>query len=406
MPPLPEPSDLRSWWRARDVRHLLRLMWSQPVVRLIVYVCLLVVAGRAFLWGTGLLASVIVTVLSAYALAFLANPVLLWLERHRVGRMVGMLLILLLSVAFVTLIVMTLSSQVTGLISGIPQIAQNLENVLLKLLDKLDKIPGAEGLKTSLDQYINTQASSITENAGPLLERLLNTGPNVLNTLSNLVGWIGQVGFIVTLALYFMLDYDRVGLSLLHLFPRVWQPTIYQLSEDVSESFGGYIRGQLLLMLAGAALAFAGLFALKVPNALALGLLSGLMSLVPYVGIVIAAVIAMLQAIPQGTLVVALVAALFFVINQLQGNVLGPWIMGRTVSLSPAAILIALLVGLSLGGAVGAIIAVPFATLGKRWLQRYWLTSPAYHGVHGVTGLPPTERPPLPADPAAREEGT
>ncbi|WP_052195218.1 AI-2E family transporter [Deinococcus radiopugnans] len=385
LPPSPAPRPPAGDWRAaRDVRDLIRRLWAMPVVRLIFYAVLTVLAVRALLWGSQLLASVLLTVLTAYGLAFLVNPILEWLERRRVGRMVGVLLLLLLLLGLTTLLIMTLSQQIAGLISGIPVIAINLKIALFNVLDRLDSIQGVQGLKASVSSYIDEQTNNITENAGPLLERLLNSGPNVLNTLSNLVGWLGQLGFIVTLAAYFMLDYERVGHSLLRVFPRQSQPTVLRLAEDVSQSFGGFLRGQLLLMLTGAVLSTLGLLALNVPNALALGALSGLLSLVPYIGIVLAAVAAMLQAIPQGGLTIGLVAALFFVINQLQGNVLGPLIMGRVVSLSPAAILIALLVGLALAGPVGAIIAIPTATLLKRWLERYWMTSAAYRGVGGA----------------------
>lgn len=384
----PPPSAPRppagDWRAARDVRDLIRRLWALPPVRLVFYAVLTVLAVRALLWGSQLLASVLLTVLTAYGLAFLVNPILEWLERRRVGRMVGVLLLILVALGLTTLLVVTLSQQIAGLIAGIPVIAVNLKVTLFNVLDRLDSIPGVQGLKASVSTYIDEQTTNITENAGPLLERLLNSGPNVLNTLSNLVGWLGQLGFIVTLAAYFMLDYERVGASLLRVFPRQSQPTVRQLSEDVSQSFGGFLRGQLLLMLTGALLSTLGLLALGVPNALALGALSGLLSLVPYIGIVLAAVAAMLQAIPQGGLTIGLVAALFFIINQLQGNVLGPLIMGRVVSLSPAAILIALLVGLALAGPVGAIIAIPTATLLKRWLERYWMASAAYRGVSGA----------------------
>lgn len=384
----PPPSTPRppagDWRAARDVRDLIRRLWAVPLVRLVFYVALAVVAARLLLWGSRLLASVILTVLTAYGLAFLVNPILEWLERRRVGRMVGVLLLLALALGLTTLLLVTLSQQVTGLIAGIPVIAINLKVALLNVLDRLDSIEGVQGLKTSVSSYIDGQTANITQNAGPVLERLLNSGPDVLNTLSSLVGWLGQLGFIVTLAAYFMLDYERVGHSVLRVFPRQAQPTVLRLAEDVSQSFGGFLRGQLLLMLTGALLSTLGLLALNVPNALALGALSGLLSLVPYVGIVLAAVAAMLQAIPQGGLTIALVAALFFIINQLQGNVLGPLIMGRVVRLSPAAILIALLVGLALAGPVGAVIAIPTATLLKRWLERYWVPSAAYRGVGGA----------------------
>ena len=383
-PPSTPRKPVGDWRSAHDVRDLIWRLWAIPLVRLVLYAALIVVAVRALLWGSQLLASVVLTVLTAYGLAFLVNPILERLERRRVGRMVGVLLLILGALGLATLLIVTLSQQITGLIAGIPVIAINLKITLFNVLDRLDSIQGVQGLKASVSTYIDEQTNNITQNAGPLLERLLNSSPSVLSTLSNLVGWLGQLGFIVTLAAYFMLDFGRVGRSVLRVFPRQSQPTVLRLAEDVSQSFGGFLRGQLLLMLTGAVLSTLGLLALKVPNALALGALSGLLSLVPYIGIVLAAVAAMLQAIPQGGLTIALVAALFFIINQLQGNVLGPLIMGRVVSLSPAAILIALLVGLALAGPVGAIIAIPTATLLKRWLERYWMTSAAYRGVGGA----------------------
>ena len=386
--PRPSTSSERparpDWRDARDVPQLLRTLWAQPPVRLIAYLLLLLATLRTLMWGSQLLASVTVTVIAAYGLAFLANPLLSWLESRRVSRMVGVLLLLSVTIALTTLLVMTVSSQVTGLINGIPDLARNLKGIISSALDRLDSVKGAEGIKDSLSKYIDEQTTNLTTNTGPLLERLVNAGPDVLGTLTSLVGWLGQLGFIVTLAMYFMLDYDRAGRSVLTVFPRRWQPTLLRLSDDVSSSFGGFLRGQLLLMLSTAVLATAGLMALKVPNALALGLLSGLLSLVPYVGIVVAAAVPMLLAISQGALTVGLVAALFFIINQLQGNVLGPLIMGRTMRLSPAAILIALLVGLAVAGVPGAILAIPLATLFKRWLKRYWMTTPAYRGGSSI----------------------
>ncbi|PJI51678.1 hypothetical protein CTI14_55475, partial [Methylobacterium radiotolerans] len=93
-----------------------------------------------------------------------------------------------------------------------------------------------------LSDDVSESFGSYLRGAGPLAERILNSGPDVMHTLSNLVGWLGQVGFIVTLAMYFMFDYDGVGRTLVGVFPKRWQPTIVRLSDDVSESFGSYLR--------------------------------------------------------------------------------------------------------------------------------------------------------------------
>ncbi len=114
------------------------------------------------------------------------------------------------------------------------------------------------------------------------------------------------------------------------------------------------------------------------PNALGLGLLLAALNIVPYIGLVIAAVPAVLLALSGGWLKVLAVVTLYFIINQIVGNVLSPYVLGRTSNLSPAAVLLALLVGLSLGGIVGGLLAVPAATLLKHWLERYWIGSRAH----------------------------
>ncbi|MBZ9749504.1 AI-2E family transporter [Deinococcus sp. HMF7604] len=369
---------------AQNVPDLLRRLWAWPPARLLAYVVLILLALRAALWVTGTLASVLVTVLVAYAIAFLVNPALVWLERRRIGRGVGVFGLLIVVAGLLTLLVATLTSQLRGLVESLPYLSLNLKNILNTVLNWLARVPGTEGLRESLTRAIDEQTTRLGGDLSPVLERLMTSGPDVLGTLASLVGWLGQVGFIITLALYFMFEYQRFGMGIMRLFPRRWQPTLYDLSEDVSESFGLFLRGSLLTTLICAVLATAGLLALGIPNALALGLLSGLLNLVPYLGIVAAAALPMLEAIPQGGGKVGAVVVLYFLLNQLLGNVVGPIVMGRSAHLSPATILIALLVGLALGGVVGALLAIPLASLFKRWLERYWLRSALYRGSSGL----------------------
>ena len=379
--------------RGENVVELIAVLWQRPAVRLVVYLIAVPLALWVLLRGMQLLTSVLVTILLAYGLAFLCNPLLVWLERRGVGRGLGVLLVLILGLGLVTGIVMTLSSQVQSMLQSLPQLARSLKELAMNLLDHLGNVQGAEGLRDRVSQAIDKQLSGIQQGAGPLAERILNSGPDVMHTLSNLVGWLGQVGFIVTLAMYFMFDYDGVGRTLVGVFPKRWQPTIVRLSDDVSESFGSYLRGTLLTMVACVVLATGGLLLLKVPNALAIGLMSGFINLFPYVGIVLASILAMVQAVPLGTTTILLVALLYFLINQLLGNVIGPIIMGRTTQLTASTILVALLIGLALGGAGGALLAIPVATLIKRWVERYWLPSAAHEGdpsdaPAGVLGEP------------------
>ncbi|GGR82818.1 AI-2E family transporter [Deinococcus sedimenti] len=381
--PSPTPGPPAPWRSTGSIQEFLRALWQYAAFRLIVFVAVGLLALWVGGWLLSNLASVLITVLGAYALAFLMNPILSWLERHRVGRAIGVLLLIVVLIGLITVLWFAVSSQISGLIEGLPSLTANFKDLVNSLLNRLDGIPGTEGLKATISEYVDKQTGSLTAGAGPLFDRLINAGPDVLDTLAGLVGWLGQLGLLLTLAMYFMFEYNTFGAGLLKLFPRTWQPTLLQLADDVSDSFGMYLRGTVITALACALLATAGLLILHVPNALALGILSAFVNLIPYVGIVVASIPPMLLALPQGTTTVLEVAALYFIINQLLGNVIGPMVMGRSTSIGPASILIAILVGLALAGAMGAILAIPCAVLLKRWTSRYWLRSPLYRGAAG-----------------------
>lgn len=359
----------------RSVPGLLSAIWRLPWVRLLVYLALAALA----LGLARLLTSVIVTALIAYTLAFLVHPVLAWLEQRRVKRMFGVLLVVMVLLAVVLLLAWTVLSQVVSLVGELPALAARLPDLVGGLLKRLSSVPGLENAQQQFTTFLTQEAQQLRNNLGPTFQRLLTSGGTVLGGVVSVVGWLGQGVLVLILSIYFMLDYDRVGQGLLRVLPLAWQPTATQLSEDTALSFGGYLRGQLLIGLAVGALVALGLSALGVPNALAIGLLAAVLDIVPYLGPVVSALPAVLLALPSGWITVLLVVAVFVVANQIEGNFLSPFIMGKTTNLSPAAVLLTILAGLTLGGLVGAVLAIPTATLLWRWTLRYWLPSAAHN---------------------------
>lgn len=355
----------------RRVPDLLRSIWAQAWVRLLVYLLLALLA----LWLARQIAGVIVTGLVAFALAYLFNPLLVWLERRRVPRAIGVLLLVLVLSTVAGLLLWAGVAQLSSLISGLPGSLQQLGRLGTDLLERLRGVPGLHDAPERLTRALNEQVQNLSQDALPFLQRLLTSGTSLLGGASLFIGWLGQAAFALTLALYFMLDYPRLGPSVLRLFPVGWQDPVRRLSGDVADSFGGYLRGQLLIGLGAGLLVTLSLLLIGIPNALGLGLLIAVLNIVPYIGLVIAAVPALLLALPGGWLKVVLVLLVYFITNQVVGNVLAPYVLGKTSNLSPAAVLLALLIGLSLGGLVGGLLAVPTATLLKHWLERYWLGS-------------------------------
>lgn len=334
------------------------------------------------------LATPLALIALAYALAYTAGPLLRRMEKYRINRPFGTGLILLLLLGVFGLLFWTVASQVVNFLTGLPALLSNLPQLLEHVISRGGKQnAGISQTQAQLTEYVREQVNAFSQNLGPLLTRVLGPDSFLYGQVGGVMNTLGQAGLVLTLAVFFMLDDGKFARGLLRLFPKEWQPRLLALSEDVSESFGNYIRGQLLLLLVISAIAGGGLLLLGVPNALALGLLTGLLNLVPLVGMVLSAIPALLQAIPLGNTKLILVAALYFILNQIAWNVIAPMVMGRSVNMSAVGILVAILLGGGLAGLPGALLAIPTASLVGRWLRRYWYPSPAYQG-DGALAVP------------------
>lgn len=169
--------------------------------------------------------------------------------------------------------------------------------------------------------------------------------------------------FLGIVALFFYLrDGDRIGAWLVGLFPLGHQEDARTIGGRSWDTVSGYIRGQTLVALFDGTLFAIGLLIVGVPMAIALGVIVFLGAFVPTVGSVIAGAIAVLVALVSEGLATALITlALIVGIQQLEGNVLAPVVLGREVELHPLAILAAITAGAAVLGPFGAIVAVPLA---------------------------------------------
>ena len=167
---------------------------------------------------------------------------------------------------------------------------------------------------------------------------------------------------IPLIALYLLLDLDNLKLAIASIVPEErWRATMSLLS-DVDSVIGGFIRGQMIVALTVGILITIAMVLLHVPFPFLLGLIAAIGDLVPYVGAVVAYLPAMLSGLLNNGVVNALFVTIAFVaIYEAEGHLIAPNIVGRTVRLSPFAILLAVLIGAELAGIVGALVAIPVA---------------------------------------------
>lgn len=190
-----------------------------------------------------------------------------------------------------------------------------------------------------------------------------NTGEvtkNALHTVVSVVTFIAIFIIVPIATIYMMMDTGRFRRAFLNLIPPQSRPKTIEVLSEMHDVVGGYIRGQLLVAVIVGILMTALLSGLRVPYAAALGMFGGLLEIIPYAGAIVGGAIAAIAALlSNGPLNAGFVVLGLIVINQLEGHVLAPFVVGESVKLRPLTILLALLTGAELFGILGMLVAVP-----------------------------------------------
>lgn len=192
---------------------------------------------------------------------------------------------------------------------------------------------------------------------------------NVLQTVSKsgfmIVGWIGTLALIPVLLFYLLRDWDNLVAYIHDLLPRSVEPTVSKLAKESDEMLGAFLRGQFMVMIALSILYWLGLGLIGLDFALLIGFIAGLVSFVPYLGLIVGITIAGIAVLfqTQDPLNLLWVLAVFVVVQVIEGSVLTPWLVGERIGLHPVAVIFAVLAGGQLFGFVGVLLALPVAAV-------------------------------------------
>lgn len=345
----------------------------------------------AVLERTSLLWAMVMTVVSpiilGFVIAYLLNPVVLWYEKLIVkrgwkfvakrARGFAVLKAIFTMMLLVTLIVSLLVSSVTrqlqvgdldGIVLVITNFVENLNSFYQQVLDKLASMelqsPDAQTLVADLsDKIYGALNFAISDVAG---------------FIANLSGNFTTFLFGLVLSIYFMLDARKISM-LLHrlttvLFKDSTNEKIRDRLNDLNLAFSGYIRGQLTDVLFMMCAISIGLLLTGCKFAVGIGVLAGLANLIPYFGPIVGYVLTVVVCLIYGdydTLVISLIA--LFAIQMIDGNVVGPKLLARSISIHPLLVILFLIAGGAVGGLTGMLLAVPlggFVTIRfNKWLK-------------------------------------
>lgn len=191
---------------------------------------------------------------------------------------------------------------------------------------------------------------------------LLHSSKTTLLTVSTRMFEIVAYGLAaVFLAFYMMLDRDRLRGALFAVVPRAHHIRLSRILINLGTIVGGYIRGQVLTCVLMGGFILVLLLAFRVPNALAIAVFGGVMDLLPYIGIFLTMGPAVLAAAAKGPAVAGCVFALMLAYEELESRVLVPLVYGRALRLPSSVVFFSLLLGTTLAGIVGALLALPVA---------------------------------------------
>lgn len=192
---------------------------------------------------------------------------------------------------------------------------------------------------------------------------------NVLQTLSKsgfmVVGWLGTLALIPVLLFYLLRDWDNLVAYIHDLLPRSVEPTVSRLAKESDEMLGAFLRGQFMVMIALSILYWLGLSLIGLDFALLIGFIAGLVSFVPYLGLIVGITIAGIAILfqTQDPLNLLWILGVFVVVQVIEGSVLTPWLVGERIGLHPVAVIFAVLAGGQLFGFVGVLLALPVAAI-------------------------------------------
>lgn len=352
--------------------------------RKMIFLAVVLVLGLAYV-----LKGVLVPLFLAFLLAYALDPFVDRLEALRVPRPLGAILVTLGILGLV----------VVGLVYAVPMFVDEVRDASSALPDQLRHLQSR--LEPWLAQNFHIKLPHTTADMERVLGDKLKEGGFSETARTALFGTLGYVGvalsalIVPVFALYLLIDFDRIVTRVEQLIPRRWIAPTADVARQIHKTLSGYVRGQLTANVVLAALYATGLRVVDIRLAVPIGIMTGMLAFVPYVGFTMGLLLALAMAVLdwQG---VGTVLGVFTVMGGVQiidAMVITPRIVGRSVGLAPLEVILTMMAAGSLFGFLGVLLAVPLGAVAKILVQRAvkaYLDSEFYNRPAG--GLTPAPR--------------
>lgn len=321
-------------------------------------VMLLIILASALLYYSS---AVFLQLFIAFTLAYILNPIVEYLERKGVKRLVGILIVLLMTVfvcvGFTSFFVISITGEFSSIQLNLPAYIQHLYEVAPVPIKKYLGVESPDKLALRLNELLQQVRSTAPDLLKPLLALLRKALTSTVGVLLALLGYM----IIPVYLFYLLFDLPKFKSILESFVPERFRPTYKNKLAEVDAVLSGFIRGQLSVCAILALLYSVGLYAIGIDLAVAIGTLAGVTFIIPYVGTIIGICLSVAMALLKYNDILhpLLCLAWFGFVQLLEGAIISPKIVGDTVGLHPLIAILSLLIGGQIFGIIGMLLAVP-----------------------------------------------
>lgn len=320
-----------------------------------------------------LIVTILIPFIWAFVIAYLANPLLKKIEsKLKLGRglSITIVYVIIISVVslFFTLVIPSIVQSITDILKNVPEYVSQAEAWGTKQYAELERV----GLIESLENFDVTSLQDLFDRASASFNKIL-TG--LLTGVFGITSGVFKIFIGLIISIYMLKDKEaflggikRINYAILKV---EHADKAVEFVREVDEVFSKYIIGKMIDSLIIGIICFAGLWMLKAPYALLMSIIIGVTNMIPYFGPFIGAVPAVLITLFTSPMTAVWVALFILVLQQLDGYIIGPYILGDSVGLSPFWIILAILIGGGLFGILGMLICVPVMAVFRNQFNRY-----------------------------------
>jgi len=323
-------------------------------VRISIILIFLVLAGY-FLWTVR---SGLYPFILGLFLAYLLNPPVCYLEGKGIKRVWAIILVYFILFSIIIIggskLIPLLIRELESFGAELPQMAAKVEDLIHMAQIQYQNSALPYSMRVALDDSLIRVENDVQQFVAVVAQ-------GIIHTISHSIG----LAISPVLAFYLLHDWYQIKDQLLLLLPGRWRAEIILVFKDINKVLSGVIRGQLTVALIVGVLVSCGLYVLSLKYALIIGILAGMLDIIPYFGAIIGATPAVTLALLYSPWLALKVVILFIVVHQLEGTIIQPKILGENVGLHPLSVIFFVFIGGELGGLLGMVLGVPIAAIVK-----------------------------------------